>query len=86
MEQARGIRRSRVGKVISQKMDKSAMVAIEIRMAHPLYSKYVRKTTKIMVHDENNQCGIGDTVKIQECRPYSKRKKWRLVEIVEKAK
>lgn len=86
MEQARGIRRARIGKVVSSKMEKSAVVAIERRMAHPLYRKYVRKTSKIMIHDEKNECGVGDTVKIQECRPYSKNKKWRLVEIVEKAK
>ena len=86
MEQARGIRRTKIGKVVSNGMTKSAVVALERRMAHPLYSKYVRKTTKIMIHDEKNECGIGDTVKIQECRPYSKNKKWRLVEIVEKAK
>lgn len=86
MEQARGIRRARIGKVVSSKMEKSAVVAIERRMAHPLYRKYVRKTSKIMIHDQKNECGIGDTVKIQECRPYSKNKKWRLVEIVEKAK
>lgn len=86
MEQARGIRRARIGKVVSSKMEKSAVVAIERRMAHPLYRKYVRKTSKIMIHDAKNECGVGDTVKIQECRPYSKNKKWRLVEIVEKAK
>ncbi|MDZ7766810.1 MAG: 30S ribosomal protein S17 [Melioribacteraceae bacterium] len=86
MEQARGIRRARIGKVVSSKMEKSAVVAIERKMAHPLYRKYVRKTSKIMIHDAKNECGVGDTVKIQECRPYSKNKKWRLVEIVEKAK
>lgn len=86
MEQVRGIRKSKVGQVVSTKMDKSAVVAIERRTAHPLYRKYFKKTTKIMIHDEQNQCGVGDTVKIQECRPYSKNKKWRLVEIVEKAK
>ena len=86
MEQARGRRKTGIGQVVSQKMDKCAIVAIERRMAHPLYRKYFKKTTKIMFHDENNECGIGDTVKIQECRPYSKNKKWRLVEIVEKAK
>lgn len=86
MEQARGIRRARIGKVVSSKMEKSVVVAIERKMAHPLYRKYVRKTSKIMIHDAKNECGVGDTVKIQECRPYSKNKKWRLVEIVEKAK
>ena len=86
MEQARGIRKTKIGQVVSNKMERSAVISIERRMAHPLYRKYVRKTTKIMIHDEKNECGIGDTVKIQECRPYSKNKKWRLVEIVEKAK
>ena len=67
-------------------MDKSILVAIERKVAHPLYKKYYKKTTKFMVHDEKNECGVGDTVKIMETRPLSKLKKWRLVEIIEKAK
>jgi small subunit ribosomal protein S17 len=67
-------------------MDKSIIVAIERRVAHPLYKKYFKKTTKLMAHDEKNECGLGDKVKIMETRPLSKRKTWRLVEIIEKAK
>ncbi|MCX7797971.1 MAG: 30S ribosomal protein S17 [Melioribacter sp.] len=84
--QTRNLRKVRIGKVISNKMNKSIVVAIERRVAHPLYKKYFKKTTKLMAHDENNECGIGDIVKIMETRPLSKRKRWRLVEIVEKAK
>lgn len=79
-------RKSRIGVVVSSKMDKSVVVAIEKRVKHPLYKKYFKKTTKFMAHDEKNECGIGDTVKIMETRPLSKNKRWRLVEIVEKAK
>lgn len=79
-------RKSRVGVVVSSKMDKSVVVAIEKRVKHPLYKKFFKKTTKFMAHDEKNECGIGDTVKIMETRPLSKNKRWRLVEIVEKAK
>ena len=82
----RGLRKTRIGIVIKNKMSKSAVVAIERKVAHPLYKKYYKKTTRIMIHDENNECGIGDKIKIMESRPVSKRKKWRLVEIVEKAK
>lgn len=82
----RGNRKTRVGVVIKNKMDKSIIVAIERRVAHPLYKKYFKKTTKLMAHDEKNQCGVGDVVKIMETRPLSKNKNWRLVEIVEKAK
>jgi small subunit ribosomal protein S17 len=82
----RNIRKIRIGTVVSNKMQKSILVAIERRIAHPLYKKYFKKTTKLMAHDEKNECGIGDVVKIMETRPLSKRKRWRLVEIVEKAK
>jgi len=82
----RNLRKVRVGTVVSNKMDKSILVAIERRIAHPIYKKYFKKTTKLMAHDEKNECGLGDLVKIMETRPLSKRKKWRLVEIVEKAK
>lgn len=82
----RNIRKVRVGTVVSNKMEKSILVAIERRIAHPIYKKYFKKTTKLMAHDEKNECGLGDLVKIMETRPLSKRKKWRLVEIVEKAK
>ena len=79
-------RKVRVGKVISDKMDKTVVVAIADRVAHPLYKKIVGRTYKLKAHDENNQCGIGDTVKVMETRPLSKDKRWRVVEIVEKAK
>jgi small subunit ribosomal protein S17 len=82
----RKLRKSRVGVVVSSKMDKSILVAIERKVAHPIYKKYFKKTTKLMAHDEKNECGIGDTVKIMETRPLSKLKNWRLVEVVEKAK
>jgi len=85
MEQ-RQLRKTKVGYVISNKMEKSIVVAIERKVAHTLYKKYFKKTTKLMAHDENNECNVGDLVKIMETRPLSKRKKWRLVEIVEKAK
>ena len=82
----RGLRKVRVGVVVSNKMSKSILVAIERKVAHPIYKKYFKKTTKLMAHDENNETSLGDVVKIMETRPMSKRKKWRLVEIVEKAK
>ncbi|MCF8305973.1 MAG: 30S ribosomal protein S17 [Ignavibacteriales bacterium] len=81
----RGLRKTRVGQVVSDKMQKSIVVAIERRVAHRIYRKYFKKTTKIMAHDENNQCTVGDIVRIMETRPYSKSKKWRLVEIIQKA-
>ncbi|MGK9368029.1 30S ribosomal protein S17 [Melioribacter sp. Ez-97] len=84
--QTRNNRKVRIGTVISTKMDKSIIVAIERRVAHPIYKKYFKKTTKLMAHDEKNECGMGDKVKIMETRPLSKRKTWRLVEIIEKAK
>ena len=79
-------RKVRVGKVVSDKMDKTVVVAIANRVAHPLYKKIVGRTYKLKAHDENNECGIGDTVKVMETRPLSKDKRWRVVEIVEKAK
>ena len=79
-------RKVRVGKVVSDKMDKTVVVAIADRVAHPLYKKIVGRTYKLKAHDENNTCGIGDTVKVMETRPLSKDKRWREVEIVEKAK
>ena len=82
----RGLRKTRVGTVIKTKMDKSVIVSIERKVAHPIYKKYSKKTTNLMVHDEKNECGVGDIVKIMETRPISKNKKWRFVEIVEKAK
>ncbi|TLU52876.1 MAG: 30S ribosomal protein S17 [Chlorobium sp.] len=82
----RGRKKSWLGKVVSDKMDKACVVAIERRVQHPVYKKYFKKTTKLMAHDENNEAGIGDLVKVVECRPLSKRKSCRLVEIVEKAK
>lgn len=85
MEQ-RTQRKVRTGKVVSNKMQKSIIVAIERRVAHPLYKKYFKQTTKFYAHDEKNEAGIGDTVKIMETRPLSKTKRWRLVEIVAKAR
>lgn len=82
----RKIVRERVGKVISDKMQKSIVVAIERREQHPIYKKFMKKTTKIMAHDENNEARIGDIVRICEFRPISKRKSWKLVEIIERAK
>ena len=79
-------RKVRVGKVVSDKMDKTVVVAIADRVAHPLYKKIVGRTYKLKAHDENTECGIGDTVKVMETRPLSKDKRWRVVEIVEKAK
>ena len=82
----RNLRKTRTGKVISNKMDKTIVVAIENHEKHPLYGKIVKRTYKLKAHDENNECGIGDTVKVMETRPLSKDKRWRLVGIVEKAK
>ncbi|MER2026361.1 MAG: 30S ribosomal protein S17 [Lachnospiraceae bacterium] len=82
----RNLRKTRVGKVVSNKMDKTIVVAIDDRVRHPLYKKIVNKTYKLKAHDENNECNIGDTVRVMETRPLSKDKRWRLVEIVEKAK
>ena len=82
----RNLRKTRVGKVVSNKMDKTIVVAIQDNVKHPLYKKIVKRTVKFKEHDENNECNIGDTVKIMETRPLSKDKRWRLVGIVERAK
>ena len=82
----RNLRKTRTGKVISNKMDKTITVAIEDHVKHPLYNKIVKRTYKLKAHDENNECNIGDTVKVMETRPLSKDKRWRLVEIIERAK
>ena len=82
----RNLRKTRVGKVVSNKMDKTIVVAVENHVKHPLYKKVVKSTYKLKAHDENNECGIGDTVKVMETRPLSKDKRWRLVSIVEKAR
>ena len=82
----RNLRKVRIGKVVSDKMDKSIVVAVVDNVKHPLYSKIVKRTYKLKAHDENNECKIGDRVKVMETRPLSKDKRWRLVEIIEKAK
>ena len=84
MSEVRGMRKTRVGVVVSDKMDKT--IAVKYRVRHPLYGKIMNRTTKIKAHDENNECGIGDTVRVMETRPLSHDKRWRLVEIIEKAK
>ena len=84
--ETRGYRKTRIGVVVSDKMDKTIVVAIKTKVRHPLYGKMVNRTRKFKAHDEQTECGIGDTVKIMETRPLSKDKRWRLVEIVEKAK
>ena len=80
------LRKTRTGKVVSDKMDKTIVVAVQDNVKHPLYNKIVKRTYKLKAHDENNACGIGDTVKVMETRPFSKDKRWRLVEIIEKAR
>ncbi len=82
----RALRKTRVGTVVSDKMDKTITVAIKDNVKHPTYGKIIKRTTKFHAHDENNECGIGDTVEIMETRPLSKTKRWRLVRIIEKAK
>ena len=82
----RNLRKTRTGKVVSNKMDKTIVVAIEDHVKHPLYGKIVKRTYKLKAHDENNECAIGDTVKVMETRPLSKDKRWRLVEIISRAK
>ena len=82
----RNLRKERIGVVVSNKMQKSIVVAVERKMKHPIYGKFVKKTTKFVAHDEENTCNIGDTVRIMETRPLSKRKNWRLVEIIERVK
>lgn len=81
----RALRKTRVGKVVSDKMDKTIVVAIETSVRHPLYKKTMKRTYKLKAHDENNECKMGDKVKVMETRPLSKEKRWRLVEIIEKA-
>ena len=82
----RNLRKVRTGKVVSDKIDKTIVVAVEDHVKHPLYKKIVKRTYKLKAHDENNECNVGDTVRVMETRPLSKDKRWRLVEIVEKAK
>lgn len=82
----RNLRKVRTGKVVSNKMDKTIVVAVVDNVRHPLYKKIIKRTYKLKAHDENNECGIGDTVRVMETRPISKDKRWRLVEIIEKAK
>ena len=82
----RNLRKTRTGKVISNKMQKTIVVAVEDHVKHPLYGKIVKRTYKLKAHDENNECNIGDTVKVMETRPLSKDKRWRLVEIIERVK
>ncbi len=84
--ETRRLRKERVGKVVSTSMNKSIVVATDRKLKHPKYGKFVGKTKKFMAHDENNECGVGDTVKIMETRPLSKNKRWRLVNIIERAK
>lgn len=86
METKRGLRKVRVGTVTSNKMDKAITVAVERKVRHPKYGKFIRQTMKLMAHDEKNECEEGDVVKVMECRPLSRNKRWRLVEIVEKKK
>ena len=83
---ARNLRKTEVGRVVSNKMDKTVVVAIEDSVKHPLYKKVIKRTVKLKAHDENNECSIGDRVRVMETRPLSKEKRWRLVEIIEKAK
>jgi small subunit ribosomal protein S17 len=84
--EARNLRKERIGRVVSNKMDKSITVMVESRQKHPIYGKFLTKSTKFMAHDENNESGPGDLVRIMETRPLSKTKNWRLVEIIERAK
>ncbi len=86
MTEERNLRKVRVGRVISDKMDKTVVVAIEDNVKHPVYGKIIKRTLKVHAHDESNQCSIGDKVEIMETRPLSKTKRWRVVEIIEKAK
>ena len=85
-ENTRAFRKTRIGTVLSDKMDKTLVVAIEDSVQHPLYKKTMKRTYKLKAHDENNECGIGDTVEVMETRPLSKDKRWRLIRIIEKAK
>lgn len=84
--ESRNLRKERVGQVVSNKMDKSITITVQRKVKHPMYGKFIGKTSKFTAHDENNECGIGDTVRVMETRPLSKNKRWRLVEIIERAK
>jgi small subunit ribosomal protein S17 len=86
MENKRNLRKERIGVVVSNKMDKSITIAVEGRVKHPMYGKFIKTTSKFMAHDEKNDCNVGDTVKIMETRPLSKNKNWRLVEVIERVK
>ena len=86
LDNTRNLRKEKTGIVVSNKMDKSIVIAVKRKMKHPIYGKFVNKTSKFMAHDDENSCNIGDTVKIAETRPLSKNKRWRLVEIIERAK
>ena len=86
MTEERALRKTRVGIVVSTKMDKTVVVAIEDNVKHPVYSKIIKRTLKVHAHDENNECGVGDRVEVMETRPLSKTKRWRVTEIIEKAK
>ena len=86
MSERTTFRKTRTGKVVSDKMDKTIVVAVEDRVAHPLYKKIIKRTYKLKAHDEKNECGVGDIVRVMETRPLSKDKRWRMVEIIEKAK
>mgnify|MGYP000356741818 FL=1 len=86
MEHTRNLRKERIGVVVSNKMEKSITIAVESKVKHPMYGKFIKKTSKFMAHDEKNDCNIGDTVKIMETRPLSKNKNWRLVEVIERVK
>ena len=86
MTEVRAFRKTRIGQVVSDKMDKTIVVAIEDSVQHPLYKKTMKRTYKLKAHDENNECGIGDTVEVMETRPLSKDKRWRLIRIIDKAK
>jgi small subunit ribosomal protein S17 len=86
MTEERALRKVRVGMVVSDKMDKTVVIAIEDNVKHPVYGKIIKRTLKVHAHDENNECGVGDKVRIMETRPLSKTKRWRIVEVIEKAK
>ncbi|MCK5692553.1 MAG: 30S ribosomal protein S17 [Bacteroidetes bacterium] len=86
METTRNTRRERIGVVVSSNMEKSIVISVKQKLKHPIYGKFVNKTSKFMAHDEENTCNVGDTVKISETRPLSKNKRWRLLEIIERAK
>ncbi|MBN1186172.1 MAG: 30S ribosomal protein S17 [Bacteroidales bacterium] len=86
MEHTRNLRREKIGTVVSNKMQKSIVIAVKRKIKHPIYGKFVNKTSKFVAHDEENSCNIGDVVRIMETRPLSKRKNWRLIEIIERAK